>query len=881
MVHTIKKHILALLIMIGAVFIIHIYFLLSGSYYSPHKSDAGKQFVFFRYFLHQLFSDGEFFWSWKYGLGGDIWGQFAYYYASSVFFWISMLFDIQNIKDVLSLNLAFSFIKTFLAMAFVYGLLQYKQRSRTGSILAGLLYGGVIFFSVYSLRVDYMAEAFIWLPLVILGYEIYLKKQNPICFILGVFLIVITNFYFAFITSIYINLYCVFVYLRNHRQYRFKTFIRHYSKMVFYYGIGFGMAGISFLPSVYAFLHADRFFQDYQIPLLFDLKTYKSFFFTLFFPGEFPITELFNYTLAMPLLVFVLLAAGMTLHRWESRIYAAFSGFFLLLYFLPYSYSFFNGLSAMQPRWLYLFVFTVSLAIAFIYDDLRLETKNMKRTGIIVGSGITIFGSVILKNELTGNPARMVDVWIMLLGMVGVLLLLISRKVPQRFTSAGLVAVMLCHIGTANYHFFTEHLGPYSEQAAKHEMNFTNSGYDNEDEKEIAAYLKKRDAGLYRVTWMNQLESNTPMLYGFNGFSTYQSLVSANIHQFMKERFNILQPVDSPSIFHNLDERQYLETALSNKFYIIPEANGYRPFGYQLVQTMNGFNIYENEYFLPFGYLLEYGINQSKFENLSPPEKDQLLFSAAVAEDLEKMNLLPMDEEKLDTKLVHQGFEGVELHDIKREGSTFRASGEKAYLNLKIDKPEEPGELLVELKVKSLENKQFTAKVNGKQFVKRSPKDKYAYPKETFLVKINPHLIKENIHIFLSEGRYEIDQLKVYFNSYKNYESLAEERVNQSFQVEEYSESSVKGQIQAERDSMLFFPIPYSEGWTIEVDGKQVPFHEVTYSFIGVPVEKGSHEVVLAYKTPYFNLGLSVSVISLAVFLTVIILHRRRKTAGS
>lgn len=341
MIQLLKRHFLLIVLFSFTAIGIHTYFIISNGYYNPFGSDATKQFLYFKYFLHQLFSNGEFFWSWKYGLGGDIWGQFNYYYSSSVFFWVLMLFRIDNLHDVLNLQLPLSILKTFLAMYLTYLHFRFRERSSTASILGGLIYGGTVFFALYSLRVDYMAEAFIWLPLLLLGYGRYLKNGKFGLFVFSVFLIVVTNFYFAFISSIFLNIYALFRYFLDRRKYSIKEFFVYYFRMVRLYLLGLGLAAFSFLPAVYSFLHADRFDKEYEIPLLFDLSHYKAVFYSLFYPMEFPVTSITNYTIVLPIGALILLILGLIVKNRETKFHFGLFFFMFLLYLIPFTYSFF------------------------------------------------------------------------------------------------------------------------------------------------------------------------------------------------------------------------------------------------------------------------------------------------------------------------------------------------------------------------------------------------------------------------------------------------------------------------------------------------------------------------------------------------------------
>ncbi|WP_368941920.1 YfhO family protein, partial [Bacillus cereus] len=77
-----------------------------------------------------------------------------------------------------------------------------------------------------------------------------------------------------------------------------------------------------------------------------------------------------------------------------------------------------------------------------------------------------------------------------------------------------------------------------------------------------------------------------------------------------------------------------------------------------------------------------------------------------------------------------------------------------------------------------------------------------------------------------------------------------------------YEGNSLKGDINSTKDGLLYLSVPYSKGWSIKVDGKETEFTKANSAFIGVPISKGQHVVEMKYVTPYFKMGLVISIIS-------------------
>ncbi len=82
-----------------------------------------------------------------------------------------------------------------------------------------------------------------------------------------------------------------------------------------------------------------------------------------------------------------------------------------------------------------------------------------------------------------------------------------------------------------------------------------------------------------------------------------------------------------------------------------------------------------------------------------------------------------------------------------------------------------------------------------------------------------------------------------------------------------------------DNDTWIYFSVPYDEGWRAYVDGQET---EIVYTgaMMMIKVPSGDHSVTFTYKTPYYSLGLAVSVVSLLIFVGVCFWYWRRKANG-
>ena len=76
------------------------------------------------------------------------------------------------------------------------------------------------------------------------------------------------------------------------------------------------------------------------------------------------------------------------------------------------------------------------------------------------------------------------------------------------------------------------------------------------------------------------------------------------------------------------------------------------------------------------------------------------------------------------------------------------------------------------------------------------------------------------------------------------------------------------GEIRADQDGVIFFPLFYDEGLHVQVDGQQVETLNLE-GMLGVPVSKGNHTVSLAYDPPGLKIGMACSLLSVILWLAL------------
>lgn len=113
---------------------------------------------------------------------------------------------------------------------------------------------------------------------------------------------------------------------------------------------------------------------------------------------------------------------------------------------------------------------------------------------------------------------------------------------------------------------------------------------------------------------------------------------------------------------------------------------------------------------------------------------------------------------------------------------------------------------------------------------------------------------------------------------------------NGTLDVENVSDTEIKGNVTSAMDGIMYTSIPYEKGWSVYVDGEKQEAVQVcsnTYtdsegnkthkgSMLGIELKKGNHTVELKYSPEGFIPGVIISIVCLAAFVFIIFYNRKR-----
>lgn len=90
---------------------------------------------------------------------------------------------------------------------------------------------------------------------------------------------------------------------------------------------------------------------------------------------------------------------------------------------------------------------------------------------------------------------------------------------------------------------------------------------------------------------------------------------------------------------------------------------------------------------------------------------------------------------------------------------------------------------------------------------------------------------------------------------------------SQPLTVTSYNSTHIYGSVNFASDGSLFTTIPYDAGWTVKIDGSAVQTQAAYGALLSVPITKGSHEITFSYQPPGFFPGLLISLVLTGGFI--------------
>ena len=867
-----KKNIIYIMAFILPIIIVASIFLLRKIGINSDRtilcSDMFSQYIgYFGKFRDILNGDGSIFYAFNKSIGGNTIGLFAYYLGSPLNL-IFILFPKELLANVI---LIIYLIKIGICSLTLAIYINNVYRKNDYSVLIfSLCYGLMSYNIVFHMNVMWI-DGVMLLPLIALGIENIINNNKYKLYISSLFLAIISNYYIAYMICIFSVLYFIYkgIIYKNINGKNILGFIG--SSL-----ITGGLSGYLLIPVVLSLMTGKASLKDLGDGIYITESIFSTLSKTII--GSYD----YNQILSGPANIFcgIIITVLLILYFANKKIdlrAKLLSAIFIFILFLSFTINIFTLLwhgfnypVGFEYRNSFLFCF---LIITLAYEA-WINIDNIKVRDIFISMFICVASYVMILLQRYSNISikKIAISFLFILIYGGIFILFRKLTLRRRFINLLCIVMVICELSLNIYLIVIDNIYISKNYVKKY----------IEDLSPIVEDIKKDNNNFYRteMTFNNTL--NDSMLLNFNGVTHSSSANERNVMNLVSrlgyktaatcEIYNqgSTIPVDSilgirklisaknPEIYSCYDH-------LENQYY-------------NIIKDYGDYVVYENQYALPIAFM----VNDS-LETLQQDNIDNLfdytgsIFDLMVNEETNLYNKLEVTDIKLNNiELTKEAEENIyKKIDSEKDASidiTIKSKDNNpVYLFLKSDMYED-----------AIDNNIVSRIGGGAVEVSSSGGVEYAqFTGLGYNIQfIGSYNDREEIKVTIKLARdmTTIKEVQVYSCDIDKFKGVYENLSSNTIENTEYKDGYVKGDVTVTADkTLLYTSIPYDEGWTLKVDGKDCEYIKILNGFIGVELEEGQHNIEFKYKLPGFKVGLSISIISLIALGCIGIYNYKKK----
>ena len=770
--------------------------------------------VFPEYFRQQFYQTGQFFPEYAANIGG---GQniynFSYYGLYNPIVLIAYLLPFVKMSDYL---MAVGVICLAASVCLLYGWL--KKREFPTEIALGvavlfLLAGPMIYQSCHQIMfVQYMP----FLLMAFQGVDQYWEKGKTGLYTLGVFLMILTSFYFSIAGMAAIFLYGWYGYPKGIRKRKLFGFLVPMIVAVL-------SAGVLLVPTAYAILQRSGSSQSQNLK-------------ELLMPNLQLDTSLYGaYSVGLTVILVAVLLGGIVCGTIRERMITVVCVALLTVPLFAWG---FNGMLYVRYKSLIPFLpFFCYLTAVFL--------KRMENGEIGRWKGVFIFGSTVGVSLLAlyqqGNGSRAQNYQLILFESAALFFFfLIFQKWKHPFLL--LVPALVCLVlinhavnGKAGNLVQKEDYQEITDSAWQDAVRDALDGETGLYRTEQSGVAKKRKDNVNRIWDMRQM---TTSVYS-SAYNTEYQKFRKNIFQVEQPfRNGLMQPASANPLFQKFMGVKYvIGRSEDGENFTTEVQEAAAPVIYGTSQMVSEKTYQTMEFPYNQTMLMQYAVTNE--ENISEHgvTKTKGIREANVTFAAKKGITKEGDAWKIKTKKEQKAILSV-------EGET---SGKERILYLQFDVENEHPNRDVSIVINGIRNK-LTAKSHL-----------YYNDNTTFTYVMKLSADQKKIKVTFGEGTYKICNLKSYVSDTT---VLEDDSLYQSTFTPDWNATKgnqISGSIEMEQDGYLITSIPYDSHLEIKVDGREVVTEKVNTAFVGCRMVSGEHWVTITYHAPGLSAGKWIS----------------------
>lgn len=837
-----QKHIMIvhclILIIVG---LLEICLITRNDYMFGSNGDWLKQSVEFRHYFRNLFYETKnLFPNWALHLGG---GQniyyFVYYGLFSPYVLFSYLFPFIKMGDFIILTNILNII--------VSSILLYIFFVKNGYVKNQSLIGALILLSSTSFIVqNYGHIMFVqYMPFLILGLigtKKYFDSQKSFLLIVSVALIILTSYYYSIPSIICLFLYALYYDIKKDSVKPLKKLLKDVLNYILRIILGIMIAGFLLLPVIYTLINGRTSVPStVTISSLIPNIDTKNFMYGAFGLG---LTAIVIFAIVYNILYL----------KKSNKILAIILLFILSV---PFFNLLLNGFLYINGK---VFIPFIPIFIMLIIEMIC-NIKDIESKKINFAFACSILSSIVFINHFDVRPV----VVLRDLLFTFFLLSMYNRRKKLIYVLPIMVYAFYVTIHYARNDNILITTNEYND--IYNRMNNDMSYYINHNTDSIYRYEDNSDATL--LNYSNASYDYITSVYSSTSNTKYQEIFYNTFNNNFKNS-NILTMFEQKNLF-------FQKFMGIRYFFTTKDA----PYGYEKVKEYENGILYENKNVYPIGFASNHLLNYDDYQNLSFIKKLEAYQNNIIIDGKSVNSDLEFNYEKID--LNYRVEKISNLSWIEENNHYLVKSEDNGEIILSLNEVLKEKSLVVRFYInndsicdnKHINDGHLAITINDIQNTLTCSSNIYYNNNKTFDYVISSNDDIYELKITFYKGEYNISDIEIYSIPNSFFDKNETTPINIDFT--ETKGDKIKGTIDMLEDGYFIFTIPYDEGYTILVDGKQVNIEKVNEGFIGFKIEKGFHTIELFFEAPYSTIGKIISVIGIILFV-ILIKYEKKKS---
>ena len=830
-------------------------FIIIDKGYFLFYGDFNVQQIPFYKLCHDAILSGKTAWDFGTDLGANFVGSYSFYTLGSPFFLLTLLFPSNFVPYLMGPLFILKFgCAALTAYCFIRRFTRTPDAARIGALLYA--FSG---FSIYNIFFNHFHEAIILFPLLLLSAELLLTENKRGFFALMVGVCAIVNYFFFFGMVVFTVIYFIV------RAFSgcYGLTVKRFAVFVFEAFVGLGISAVLLLPSVMSVMGNARLsdiIYGWGAVLYGREQIYAYIIQSCFFPPDIPARPVFfpgaevqwsSVAVWLPLFSMVGVFATMRQKKghWQRRL-LGITAFMALVPILNSAFYMFNN--AFYTRWYYMPILIMALATAQRIEESDTDFTVPFRWTLGITLAITLvvglfpsaaegdfFKRFGLYNK---DDAHVYFYRFIITCAIAIISLIILRLILPKlktnfksFCSLATVFILVISAGSGIFFVYTGKTHSFDTQTVMLDQL-------------IESKFELPDSTTYRVDVYDGVD-NTAMFLGLRTINAFHSVVPTSVTDFWKfvgeERGVASRPTTQSYAARSLLSVKYLierdGKQAGDDTFSDEDGNVKMP-GFTKTGNKDGYTVYRNENYIPYGFTYDYFVTVSQAETVEAAQRSNLMVKALVLSDEQA--------KKYDGILTNYKYK--EILD-QRLAKTDESTKDEATGNTDdIDRP---------LTDEELRETEQTTDTQSAQSVISSQ------------LTVSELAANEPIDYTTDKN------LSTKFTA----DSLSADAAERAATAGTYTENTngFSETITLSRKNLVFFSVPYDSGWSATVNGKPVEIEKVNIGFMAVLCEAGQNEIVFTYTTPGLFTGIIVTGVSLLIlavyFVIVLILNRKKR----